>query len=209
MANRFPAQIWIGGQLSRTARLYPDDPNDDTTIFQGLIEALNTDGASHEYGDAPIDFKWIRIGLAAGSELRGLEKYLSENGSVLCLKHDQAVNGEFSETEQFCTEHNIPFNRWSDHYGEYSAENVYWRPGMKTPLFTCSNSAGHEVVDGAEVREAIEKLEPPVDQTLVAQAREGIQLLREWDARVREGIQLLRDICPELPPELEIFNITA
>lgn len=28
MSDRFPAQVWIGGQLSRTARLYPDDPDD-------------------------------------------------------------------------------------------------------------------------------------------------------------------------------------
>ncbi len=48
MTDRFSAQIWIGGKISHTALLYPDDPGDDTTILQGLIGALHEDGASHE-----------------------------------------------------------------------------------------------------------------------------------------------------------------
>ena len=185
MADRFSAQIWIGGQLSRTARLYPGDPNDNTTILQGLIGALHDDGASHQYGDVviPCDCK------------KDLGNYLSEDGAWLNLKHDQACNGEFDETERFCLEHGIPFNRWSDHYCEYDGENVYWRPGMKTLLITYASSGGNEIIEAAKVREALAKLD-----AIVNHAQERINLSK--------GIQLLREVCPELPPELEVFNIT-
>lgn len=177
MADRFPAQIWIGGQLSRSKRLYPDDPDDDTTVIQGLIGALHSDGASHEYGEAEIRSDYTE---------KGLFEYL--DGDVLHFKNDQACNGEFEETEEFCIEHGIPFDRQSHHYDEYDAENVYWRPSMNSPTIRYADASGNEIVCGDTVRQAIEKLEG------------GLLMV---------GMNLLHEACPELPPKLEKFEIIA
>lgn len=187
MADRFSAQIWIGGQISRTARLYPDDPKDDTTILRGLIGALHEDRASHEYGDAPIPCDCTE---------EDLGNYLSENGHRLRLKNDEAYYGEFPETEQFCMEHDIPFNRWSDHHCEYSAEFVSWRPGMKRVQVVNVNSRENEIVEAVKIREALAILEEIDGSTASFYG-------------LVKTTRLLRDVCPELPPELEIFNITA
>ncbi len=185
MSDRFPAQICIGGQLSRTKRLYPDDKVDDGTVLNGLIAVLGMDYASHEYGDAPISYPCTEAEL--------LETYLDDG--FLVFKNDQAVNGEFQETEQFCMDHDIPFDRCSDHYCEYDAENVHWRPGMNSPMIRYADSHGSEIVDGATVREALSKLTS-----------------FSYDHRtalVTEAEKLLQAACPELPPEFEKFEIVA
>lgn len=191
MADRFFAQIRIGGQISRTARLLPDDPGDDTTILQGLIGALHEDGAS----------QGTRIPCDCSEE--DLGNYLSEDGeggAWLHLKNDQALNGEFSETEEFCKEHGIQFDRNSDHYCEYDAENVYWRPGMKQPLVVSANSRGNEIVEAAEIREALEKI------VSYQQTWSHVDGERDEDL-LTAAERLLKDVCPELPPELEVLNL--
>lgn len=189
MSDRFSAQIWIGGQFSRTARLYPDDTDDDTTILQGLIDALSSDGASHEYGDACIEVNCPE---------KDLGKYLSTDGKLLHLKNAEAANGEFAETEQFCIDHGIPFDRNSDHFCEYDGENVRWRPGMNAPQVTYADANGHEIVDGETVRAAMEQL----DLVLTLDKR----VPATW-AMVEQARSFLHDACPELPPELEVFNL--
>lgn len=189
MSDRFPAQIWIGGKISRTAKLYPDDPDDNTTILQGLVGALSADGASHEYGDRPIDSNFD-----ASLELAG---YTDEG--LLHLKQDQAVNGEFSDTEEFCIEHDIPFDRWSDHYCECDAENVYWRPGMNSVVFRYSDAQGNEIVCGDTVRQVMAEFEA---------CKTRIPGTMKPD-RFEAGLKLLHDACPELPPDLEKFEIVA
>lgn len=191
MSDRFPAQIWIGGQVSRTKRLYPDDPDDDTTILQGLVESLNADGASHEYGDAEIDSNctdWDNLALYLDSE------------SLLNLKQDQAVMGEFPATEQFCIDNGIAFDRDSDHYCEYDAEMVHWRPGMDDVETKFVNSSGRENVDGETVRLALAKI--------VSYQQTCTHVDGERDEKLLEAAEkLLKNICPELPPDLEPFGI--
>ena len=190
MSDRFPGQIWIGGQLSRIARLYPDAPDDDTTILQGLIDALHLDGASHEYGDRAIDADFTGD--------FGLAGYLNDGG-LLHLKQDQAVNGEFPETEQFCIEHGIAFDRNSDHYCEYNGENVHWRPGMNSVIVTYADSSGKEIVGGDTVRQAMKEL---TDSIAPGSTEAHID-------HIAVALRLLNDVCPELPPELEKFKIVA
>ena len=185
MSDHFPGQIWIGGKVSRTARLYPDDPEDTTTILQGLIHALASDGASHEYGDVAISSDCTE------SEL--LEVYLRE--TVLHLKDDQARGGEFSETEQFCMDNGIAFDRNSDHYYEYDGENCHWRPGMDSLVKTYGESEGNERADGGTVREALALLDSDENQE--------DSPLEKFD----KAVLLLRKCCPPLPPELQNFEI--
>ncbi len=190
--SEFPGQIWIGGQLSRTAMM----PNPrlassiETTVLQNLIAALSADGASHEFGDKVID---------ANCTEHGLGDYLTDDGRLLTLKCAEAVNGEFPKTEQFCMNHGIPFDRWGDAYGDCDAENVYFRPGMDTPIVRYSDSSGNEVVDGDTVRQAMQKL---TDSIAPGSADAHVDYLAD-------ALRLLHDACPELPPALELFNIVA
>ncbi len=188
MADRFPAQILIGGQVSRTKRLYPDDPDDDTTILQGLVSALNDDGASPEYGDVAIDDKCTE---------KELEKYI--DCGWLRLRQDQAVLGEFPETEQFCIDNGISYDRNSDHYCEYDAELLYWRPGMMEPTIRYADARGDEVVAGATVRKAMALLDG-ISKLSVLNV-DAVTTVLEKVAR------LLHDACPKLPPDLAPFEI--
>lgn len=191
MSDRFAAQIWIGGKVSNTERLYPDDEGDKTTILAGLIAALNEDGASHDFGDTTIDPNC--------TDWDQLAKYLDEN-FLLNLKCDQICNGEFAETEQFCIDNDISFDRWSDHYCEYDAENVYFRPGMSIPVMTYANSCEREVVDGKCVRKGMD-LVNEFNANYNASDKAS-----DW-AKLEEGLRYLRDACPELPPKLEKFEL--
>lgn len=187
MSDRFPADIRIGGQLSRTARLYPDDPDDDTTILQGLLGALSADGASHEYGGPDISQNCPVVEL--------LEKYME--GCSLTLRNDQAGNGEFEETEQFCVDHGIPYDRNSSHYQEYDGETAYWRPGMDSPFLTVVNSYGNEMVDGKIIRSAMILMASSISIGHGVVKSEFLE----------RALKLLSDACPQLPPALEDFKI--
>lgn len=186
MGDRFPGQISIGGQICCDTRLYPDDAGDDTTVLQGLVSALHEDGGSHEDGDVVI---------SADCEPPTLYTYLE--GGLLNLKNDQAYNGEFQETEEFCVEHNIPFDRWSDHYCEYDAEHAYWRPGMKSPFIIPVDSHGNQLICGDTVRKALKELN---DSSAPGSVDAHLE-------HVANALRLLREACPDLPPRLETFKI--
>ncbi|KKM63519.1 hypothetical protein LCGC14_1510630 [marine sediment metagenome] len=198
MADRFPAEIRIGGRLSGTARLYPGD----TTILRGLVSALNDDGGSREYGDVVIPFD---------CEPPALDTYLdSKRGSyksVLLLKNDQACNGEFESTEEFCQKNGIPYDRWSDHYCEADGEKAYWRPGMESPTIHYADSQGCEVVCGATVRKALAALKN--FEASLSDRSENINVALVFHGGVAEAMKLLEEACPELPPKLESFEIIA
>ncbi len=179
MSDRMAGQIWIGGKVSRTA-MQSDDP--EITILRGLIGALNDDGGSFEFGGPPI---------SSDCTAENLPLSLDDE-SLLNLKNDQARNGEFEETEAFCFRNGIMYNRWSDHYCEYDAENAYWRPGMEGPMVIYADSDGYEIVSGDVVRQALETLENPRRSLLI---------------KIQSAARQLKIACPELPPKLEKFEI--
>lgn len=181
MSDRFPGQITIGGQVSRSA-------------IPGLIFALHQDGASHDYGESVISLT------CTPDEL--LEEYLE--GETLCFRCDQATNGEFQETEQFCLNHDISYDRWSDHYCEFDAENAYYRPGMDGPRMTLADSDGNEIVDGDTVRRAMAMIDKL--------AANGLWGWEDEDGTTPEDVfseahRLLHDACPTLPDPLPKFQI--
>jgi len=180
MSDRFPAQIWIGGEVN------PAD-------LLGLVKALHADGASHEYGDAVIPEDCTTPTLYSY-----LDPDLGPDETVLRFR--KLRNGEFEVTEQFCIEHGIPYDRWSDHYCEYDAENVYWRPGMNNPVVRFADSRGDEIIAAAPVREAMALLESFKEASPSDPAKGN---------RVDAGLRLLHDACPPLPPDLEPFKIVA
>lgn len=195
MSDSFAAAIQIGGKISRTKRLNPNDPNDTTTVLQGLISALADDFASHDYGDVPIDCR------DGEDELMGYIDSVGDRPEYLHFKCDQARNGEFENTEEFCLNNNIAFDRWSDHYCEYDAENVYFRPGMERAVVTYADANANEIVDGATVRKAMEVLDE------IIKGR-GLNLSVASDSPTERDVsRLLHDACPDLPPILEKINI--
>jgi len=168
MSDRFSAQIWIGGKVFRTD-------------LEGLIEALHSDGASHDYGDAVIRWEDFRDSPDC------IRFYL--NDGLLNLKDDQASYGRFDHTESFCIENNIPFDRWSDNYCEYPAETASWRPGMESAIVLL------EAIDSYKVREALSKLQSFSHDHLCSY--------------VTEATRLLQEACPPEAPKLEKFEIVA
>lgn len=178
MSDRFPAKIWIGGEISRT-------------VLSGLIKALSQDGASHDFGEKGIDPDCTEAELRDYMADDGDSRY----GAVLCLKDDQAGYGQFETTEQFCTENDISFDRWSEHYCEWDAENVYFRPGMNSPTIRFADARENEIVCGTTVRQAL---------ALLVTAEDSAD---EPGTLVDKAIRLLQDACPELPPNLESFKV--
>lgn len=188
MADRFPAEIWIGGSISSKARLYPDDPDDPTTVLEGLVGCLHDDGASHEFGEPPIpEDKGVSVLLG----------YANTNGH-LHFCNAEACNGEFEQTEEFCVEHNIPFTRKSNCNGVYDAETAYFRQGMKQPRVEVCDVDGREIVcveDVREVRKGIEKWLSGKD-------------MKEFAHDLEIAVARLRKLCPDPVPELDKFEIT-
>lgn len=174
MTERFCGCISIGGKLPKH-------------LLSELVAALHEDEASHEYGEGPIE-----------ADCKDLTDYIDEAG-LLTLKTDSARNGEFENTESFCCENNLGYDRWSDHYAEWDAENVYMRPNMQGPVVTYADSDGKEIVDGETVRNALALLKEYFDEDNGGNA--GVRSVRD------EALECLEAACPELPPPLEKFEI--
>lgn len=171
--DSFRAQIWIGGCIHEN-------------LIPGLVEALYEDEASDDFGGATIDKNCTEEQLFA---------YL-DNESLLNLCCEDAELGRFGATENFCTSHDISFNRTSDRYAEYDGEDLYWRPGMKSPIITFFDDNGSEIVRGSPVRTAIDLLKEYFDSR-------GKNYL-EHTCR-EKAMKLLREVCPEIPEKLKTF----
>lgn len=102
MADRMPAQIWIGGKLPRS--LLEDFP------ARGL--ATNWDGSRLAH-------------LTEESLLR-----VRDEDGLLTFCDEDAWWGEFEELERWLMEHKMPFRRQSDGKYEYLPEIVEFRPDL-------------------------------------------------------------------------------
>jgi len=167
MSDNFPSEIKIGGELN-------------IANFKELIDCLIEDGASHEYGNVQVS------PTCTLDEL--LEKY-TEN-EVLVFKNSLAVWGEFENTEKFCKKYEMPYDRWSDHYCEYSAEMVYFRPDICLSI----------VIDSDECK--IGEIRKDLIEGLSFDCSHVID--RE---KIMSALAKMTAICPELPQKLERFKI--
>ena len=134
MADRFCAQITIGGRLTR--RRLPR-----------FLKAIADSRGSLEWGDAPFQ-------PASADELTAA---LSAGRLVLC--DDQARFGEFENLEAACRRLHLAYTRHSESRYEFEAELVDWRPGMREPIvrMCCSNSQ-NVLVWADFVQEALDHL---------------------------------------------------
>ena len=105
MTDYYPAEIHIGGPVPRTA-------------LDELVKQIVDAGASLEgYGERTVTDKSIREAL--------------REGHIINLFDERACYGRFDKLEEFLVRNQIHFNRHSEAYCEYDAENVYFRGGER------------------------------------------------------------------------------
>ena len=84
----------------------------------------------------------------------GLEEAFRE-GQPVRLYDTQARYGQFDILEAFLAEHRIHFDRHSDAYCEFNAENVCYRGGGE-PLVTPADQNGNRLVPCQDVLEILD-----------------------------------------------------
>lgn len=145
MADRYCGSILVGGPLKRA------DMDD-------FLSAVCGDGASHDWGEPPIDI----------NNEKALLEYVQnpthdKTKGMFYACDDQARNGMFEEIEGVCRELGLSYDRYSDAYAEWSGEANIYRPvsgdGPDPVLeFLCSQE-GNLLVEYDTVRLAIKALE--------------------------------------------------
>jgi hypothetical protein len=175
MSDCYPGEIRIGGKVSAA-----------------LVEEFSKQVAANKasvggYDGSPFDPKRNR-----------LAEVLDENG-YLYLADSEARFGMFEELEAFCVEHGISFDRHSDAFAQYDAENVSFRPGMKEPKVFAATQSGDTLLRAEEVQKVLDLLKPCMTGN-------------ESKARLEEGIgQAVAGLTALLPseetlPRLEIVE---
>jgi len=167
MSERMSAEIRIGGKIKS------EDISD-------LLNAINSSGASREWGDEPVNIK----------TLQELLDCVSEQDGFLVLVDDMASWGEFRELENALCELKIPYDRLTDGNGVYGGEYIQYRP--------CSGTS--DDIKGW-VKGEDETRFVPVNCVVAA-----IEKLKKGD---NEGaLCVLQECCPDIE-ELPKFEVVS
>ena len=187
MADRFCAQIEIGGRISRSKMAKECDGEPDDTVLRLLMDTINHEGVSNEYGNAP----------AFVSTETELLEHRDEEEMYLRFRDDQACNGEMNDLETFLRLEGIPYRRWSSMYSGYMGEDVTF-DGETLHTVLCDDN-GNEHVAGEPVREAI---------GLLGQYFDPDNSAGTGDPSIRgKAMAILKKLCPPLPEALPKFEI--
>jgi hypothetical protein len=181
MADRIPAEIWIGGKIA-------------ATLVPGLCAAISDAGASLAWGD-------VQFCPADADDLTNALVDSADGVPLLWLCDDEASWGEFDGLEKFLEEHHILFTRQSEGRYEHEPERVEFRPGAGKVCLATDRS-GEAVVRAAELGD----LEGTLTKTL--QLVQGGQSKRVASS-LRAAIKTLRRALPPAVPPLEPFEIVA
>ncbi len=170
MADRMPAEIWIGGKLPRS--LLDEFPISDMRL---------------DWDATPFD---------ASSE-EGILSARDESG-LLHLAECEAAWGEFQELEDWLREHAIPFQRQSSGKYEYDPCFVEFRPDLlgKPDRYTLTTQEGAPIICREEIEEAIESMARLVDDKRQPAAKR----LQAWERTYRRLIRSIPPKLPPLPP---------
>jgi len=129
MAEHFAAEIHIGGPIPKP-------------LLDELIATIVAEGASLEgYCEARATEAPVR---KAFHEAR-----------VVDLYDEQASAGRFQPLEAFLVEHGIHFDRHSDAFCEYEAENAYYRGGAE-PVWFYADQVGNPLVRADDVVDVLD-----------------------------------------------------
>ena len=119
MSDRFPAEIHIGGPMSKVA-------------LDGLIQAMMTEGGSLvDYGGA--------------EPTRDALLDAIREGAIVNFYDDQASCGQFADLEAFLVQHGIHFDGHNDAYCQCDGENVFYRGGPE-PIRTPATQSGQSLI---------------------------------------------------------------
>ena len=186
MGDRYPAQIFIGGQVSRTAKSKTDP---DQTVLEALLGAIATEGVSVEYGGAEV----------CPDDEATLLEFIDDTGGLLHFRNEQAIDGEIPDLEEFCRTEGLPFRRDCCCYGGYLGENVTCTADGDMVMILETDD-GHEQVDGGEVRRAMEMLERYFNPDNDGDT--GNPALKD------QALSILQGLCPTVPdiPKFEVID---
>lgn len=181
MADRIPAEIWIGGKIA-------------ATLIPGLCAAISDAGVLLAWGDAQFH-------PADANDLTNALVDSADGVPLLWLCDDEASWGEFDGLEKFLEEHHVPFTRQSEGRYEYEPERVEFRPG-EGKVCLATDRSGEAIVRTAELVD----LEGALTKTL--HFVQGGETKRATSA-LRTAIKKLRRALPPSVPPLEPFEIVV
>lgn len=184
MSDRYGANIEIGGQISRS-KMDPDDS--EQTCLEALLAAINNESVSRDYGGKDEN---------PANEQELLELIVDGH---LCFKHEEIRNGEFEQLESDCRRLGLSFDRHSEAYCEYDAQDNWWRPGMEVPGEAITDVSGHPVVLWRDAKKILDAAEAPLpDSPGLLGANDRLMKLQ----------LMLKVLCAECEaPELPKFEI--
>lgn len=107
-----------------------------------------------------------------------MEEKDSFDNAIVEIRNDAARYGEFEEIEEFCTEHGIAFDRWSEAYYEYQSQMRMYRPGAE-PIdkIVFLSSSGEPFVGCRDIRQILEDMKLAADERILR----AIEIGRESD----------------------------
>lgn len=131
MADRFPANIIIGGPVPRSC-------------LDELFTLLN---------DLEEEYNSFCFELATEEDLL---KALNDDGLFKGFRAE-ASYGCFYDLEAFLQEHKISYDRYSDPYYEYAGQQVKHRPDLKEPHICEADSEGEPYLSLSVLKPLLDK----------------------------------------------------
>lgn len=130
MADRMPAEIWIGGQLPRS-----------------LVDEFPISDLRLDWDENPID----------ASSQEGILAARDEDG-LLHFADAEAAWGQFEELEDWLREHRLPFRRHCSGRYEYLPELVESRPDLGVEIATMSDDDGKPLVRHSDLLPILDQM---------------------------------------------------
>ena len=185
MADRFPAEIYIGGKVPESK-------------ITNLILEINSQCVRSAYGNAIVEIADPEEDFQkAKSEL--LEYLLDERG-FLFFCDDKARWGEFDDLERFCAMNEIDFTRSSSGYYEHSAEMAEYRKGMDDVCSCMATEQGNKLIQADVVQDLL-------DTTEVFEKNPGNAY--HYQDKILEAREEVIKVMPVRVSPLEPFEIVA
>lgn len=156
MADRMPAEIWIGGKLPRS-----------------LLDELPISDLKLDWDETPFD----------STSEEGILSARDESG-LLHFADCEAAWGEFEELEGWLREHDIPFKRHSSGKYEYLPELVEFRPDLGEEIQTMTTDSGEPLVCKGELvpilksMARLQRSKRPLDAQVAAWRRLAVKLAK-------------------------------
>jgi hypothetical protein len=131
MSDRFGVEIQIGGQLP-------------VAKVQDLIDAINSEGMSLDWGECPIRLK----------TREDLINCLASKESPIVLVDDERAWGDIDDLEQTCQELGLIYKIIVEPRYEYSGELKFWSPATGLIELECE-SGGKPIATQEELKEIL------------------------------------------------------